>query len=78
MSSTEPSDRPEPMTDPAPDSAPGGPADAVEGHEELPPKTPDQPRSAQVEDGRVPDEIEKPEKMDEGERHVHPSDDDPA
>ncbi len=78
MSSSEPADRPEPTVDPAPDSGPGGPADVVEAHEEVPPATPDQPRSAQVESQHVPDEIEQPEEIDEEERHVDPSDDDPA
>jgi hypothetical protein len=46
--------------------------------DDLPPATPDQPRSAQVEEDEVPDEIEQPEEIDEEERHVDPSDDDPV
>ena len=62
---------PEPTTDPAPDFAPGGPADAprVDTDEQLP-ATPDQPRSAQVEEDQVPDEIDAPEDVDESEEHV--------
>ena len=35
-----------------------------------PPATPDQPRSAQVEEHQVPDEIDAPEDVDEDEEHV--------
>jgi hypothetical protein len=35
--------------------------------DDLPPATPDQPRSAQVEEKQVPDEIEEPEDVDEEE-----------
>ena len=77
MSSQDPPEKPEPSVDAPPDPGPGGPADAVEGHQTVPPAIPDQPRSAQVEDENVPDEIEQPEEVDEKERHEDPSDDDP-
>jgi hypothetical protein len=67
-------DAPEPTTDPAPDEGPGGPADVVErDRDDLPPVTPDQPRSAQVEDHHVPDGLEDPEELDEEEKDVDPS-----
>lgn len=79
MSDPNPSARPEPQMDPPPDEGPGGPADMVHrGEDDLPPATPDQPRSAQVEEAEVPDEIGQPEEIDEEERHVDPSDDDPV
>lgn len=53
---------PTPELDPAPDAAPGGPADAVErDKDDFPIQTPDQPRSAQMEESEVPDEIREPE-----------------
>lgn len=62
---------PEPTTDPEPDRAPGGPADAFEADTDSgAPATPDQPRSAQVEEHEVPDEIDSPEEVDEEEEHV--------
>ena len=62
---------PEPTEDPAPDRAPGGPADAFEPDTDSgAPATPDQPRSAQVEEHEVPDEIDSPEEVDEEEEHV--------
>ena len=74
-----PAEKPEPKTDPPPDSGPGGPADMVTSEEDdLPPATPDQPRSAQVEEESVPDEIETPEETDEGEKHVDASTEEPA
>lgn len=79
MSDPDLSERPEPKMDAPPDEGPGGPADMIHRDEEdLPPATPDQPRSAQVEDHEVPDELEEPEDVDEQERHVDPSDEDPA
>ena len=72
-------DRPEPRTDPAPDEGPGGPADMIERDpDDLPLATPDQPRSAQVEEKDVPDEIQESEEMDEGEKDVSPAEEDPA
>jgi hypothetical protein len=72
-------EQPEPTLDPPPDPSPGGPADRIDPDpDDLPLTTPDQPRSAQVEDSHVPDEIEQPEEVDEQERHVDPKDDDPA
>ena len=64
MSDPNLADRPEPQEDPAPDDGPGGPADMVRD-DDLPPATPDQPRSAQVEQEHVPDEIEEPEEKDQ-------------
>lgn len=62
---------PEPTTDPDPDFAPGGPADAAAvDTDDGPPATPDQPRSAQVEEHQVPDEIDAPEDVDEDEKHI--------
>ena len=46
--------------------------------DDLPPATPDQPRSAQVEEESVPDEIEEPEEVDEEEKHVDASTEEPA
>ena len=54
---------PEPAS--PPDDGPGGPADMIRDEEDGPPATPDQPRSAQVEDEHVPDEIDEPEDKDE-------------
>lgn len=60
-----------PTVDPAPDPAPGGP-DAVEHDEDdFPVVTPDQPRSAQLKEEQVPDEIEQP---DEGKQEGDESD----
>lgn len=64
---------PEPTLDPPPDESPGGPADRVERDpDDFPLTTPDQPRSAQVEEQHVPDEIEQPEELDEEERELGP------
>jgi len=72
-------DKPEPTADAPPDPGPGGPADWVEHDEDdFPLTTPDQPRSAQVEDQHVPDEIEQPEELDEEEKDVEPGDEPPA
>ncbi len=72
-------EQPEPRIDAEPDGGPGGPADSIErDQDDFPLVTPDQPRSAQVEDHQVPDEIEEPEDVDEQEKHVDPSDEDPA
>ncbi len=85
--STEPGEQPEPHTDDQPEShtdgppdeAPGGPADRVDRDEDdLPVTTPDQPRSAQVEEEEVPDEIEQSEEIDEEEKHVDASTEEPA
>ena len=74
-----PGEKPEPQFDAPPDEGPGGPADMVRsGEEDMPPATPDQPRSAQVEEEHVPDEIEQPEEVDEQEHHEEPQDDNPA
>ncbi|MCW2817947.1 MAG: hypothetical protein JWR42_734 [Marmoricola sp.] len=73
------SDAPEPTTDPDPEEGPGGPADVVErDRDDLPLVTPDQPRSAQVEDHQVPDGLEDPEELDEGEKDVDPAEDKPV
>jgi len=61
----DPGEKPEPEMDAPPDDGPGGPADMVErDDEEAPPAVADQPRSAQVEDEHVPDEIEEGEDKD--------------
>ena len=74
-----PGEKPEPQTDPPPDDGPGGPADMIHPDEDdKPPATPDQPRSAQVEEEEVPDEIEQPEEVDEEEKHVDASTEEPA
>jgi hypothetical protein len=74
-SSQDPSERPEPEMDAPPDPGPGGPADWVEHDEDdIPLVTADQPRSAQVEEQHVPDEIEEAEELDEGEKDVDPGD----
>jgi hypothetical protein len=59
-------EKPTPHTDPTPPEGPGG-ADSVPDWEaaEEDPVVPDQPRSAQVDEEDVPDEIEQPEEMDE-------------
>ena len=77
MSDPNPADRPEPTQDAPPDDGPGGPADMVHD-DDLPPATPDQPRSAQVEEEHVPDEIEHPEELDEEERDVDAGTEEPA
>jgi hypothetical protein len=84
----DPGEKPEPETDAPPDDGPGGPADMVRD-EEGPPEVADQPRSAQVEDQHVPDEIEEPEdkdkdvqkdekNVDEGTEDVDEDTDEPA
>jgi hypothetical protein len=79
MSSQEPAPKPEPEEDAPPDEGPGGPADMVHRDgDDLPPATPDQPRSAQVEQQHVPDEIEEAEEMDEEEKDADPSTEEPA
>ncbi len=79
MSDPNPADRPEPKQDAPPDDGPGGPADMVHpDKDDLPPATPDQPRSAQVEDAHVPDEIEQPEDLDEEEKDVDPGAEEPV
>ena len=79
MSDPNLSERPEPEMDAPPDEGPGGPADMVHrGDDDLPPATPDQPRSAQVEEAAVPDEIEQPEEIDEEEKDVDPGTEEPA
>jgi hypothetical protein len=78
-SSQEPGTKPEPQMDAPPDPGPGGPADWVDPDvDDVPLATPDQPRSAQVEDQHVPDEIEDPEDLDEEEKDVEPGDEPPA
>lgn len=79
VDSQNPGEKPEPRTDAPPDPGPGGPADWVEPDEDdTPLATRDQPRSAQVEDEHVPDEIEQPEELDEEEKDVDPGDEPPA
>lgn len=79
MSGTDVGDQPEPKLDAAPDEAPGGPADRIDRDPgDLPITTPDQPKSAQVEEDEVPDEIEQPEELDEEEKHVDASTEEPA
>ena len=74
-----PGSAPEPHMDAPPDEAPGGPADRIERDaDDFPLATPDQPRSAQVEEEHVPDEIEQPEDLDEDEKDVEPGDEAPA
>ena len=66
-------DAPVPSIDPEPEPGPGGPADAIQPDEDdHPPTTPDQPRSAQVTDGQVPDEIDTPEETDDSEGEGDP------
>ena len=78
-SSQDPGEKPEPQLDAPPDEGPGGPADVVHhDQDDLPPATPDQPRSAQVEEESVPDEIEQSEDIDEEEKHVDASTEEPA
>lgn len=73
MSGADLGEQPTPHLDAPPDDGPGGPADRIErDDDDLPLQTPDQPRSAQVEDQHVPDEIEEPEQLDEGEKDVEP------
>lgn len=73
MSGADLGQQPEPHLDPPPDPAPGGPADRVADEaDDLPLQTPDQPRSAQVEEHHVPDEIQAPEDLDEEESDVEP------
>ena len=79
MSTENTGDAPEPHTDAPPDPAPGGPADRVERDEDdFPVATPDQPRSAQVGEEELPDEIVEPEELDEEEKDVDPGDESPA
>lgn len=79
MTSTEPTEKPEPKTDAPPDEAPGGPADMIaRDKDDFPPATPDQPRSAQVEEASVPDELEEPEEIDAEEKDVDPGTEEPA
>ena len=78
-SSQNPGEKPEPRVDAPPDPGPGGPADWVDPDEDdVPLATPDQPRSAQVEDEHVPDEIEDAEDLDEDEKDLEPGDEPPA
>ena len=77
--SQNPGEAPEPREDTPPDPGPGGPADWVEhDDDDLPLATPDQPRSAQVEEQHVPDEIEEGEDVDEKEEDVDPKDESPV
>ena len=79
MSNETPAPKPEPTLDAPPDQGPGGPADMVErDKDDFPIQTPDQPRSAQVEEEAVPDEIEQPEELDEEEKDVDPGTEEPA
>jgi len=80
--SQDPGEKPEPQTDSPPDDGPGGPADMVRDDEDGPPAVADQPRSAQVEEEHVPDEIEEPEDkdkdVDEDEKNVDEGTEEPA
>lgn len=77
--SQDPGTQPEPTMDAPPEPGPGGPADRVEHDEDdLPLATPDQPRSAQVEEENVPDEIGEAEDLDEEEKDVKPGEEPPA
>lgn len=60
------SEKPTPHIDPDPPEGPGGP-DSVPDWEaaEADSVVPDQPRSAQIDEADVPDEIGEPEEMDE-------------
>ena len=80
MTTSDPGEQPEPHVDAPPDEAPGGPADRIERDpDDFPIQTPDQPRSAQIEEETVPDEIEEPEDTDEGEDDdLEPGDEPPA
>jgi hypothetical protein len=83
MSDSEPTPMPEPKEDAPPDEGPGGPADVfTHDQNDEPPATPDQPRSAQVEEESVPDEIEEPEDVDddvdEGEKGIDEATTEPA
>ena len=79
MNNPEPAPQPEPKEDAPPDEGPGGPADMIHRDEDdFPPATPDQPRSAQVKEEHVPDEIEDPEDLDEGEDEDLEPGDEPA
>lgn len=78
-SNQERGEQPEPELDAMPDEGPGGPADVVHrDKDDFPPATPDQPRSAQIEDEGVPDEIEHPEEIDAEEKDVDPGTEAPA
>ena len=78
MSNPDPAEKPEPQEDAPPDEGPGGPADVIHrDKDDFPPATPDQPRSAQVSDETLPDEIEEPEEMDEEEKEADPSTEEP-
>jgi hypothetical protein len=68
MSADDPGEQPEPKLDPAPEESPGAPADKIERDpDDFPLATPDQPKSAQVEQEDVPDEIEESEDVNEEE-----------
>ncbi|WP_027860091.1 hypothetical protein [Marmoricola sp. URHB0036] len=78
-SSQNPGEKPEPQMDAPPDPGPGGPADWIDPDEDdVRLATPDQPRSAQVEDDHVPDEIEDAEDLDEDDKDLEPGDEPPA
>ena len=65
MSSEDPGPQPDPETT-TPPPGPGGPADEIQlDPDDFPLETPDQPRSAQVEEEEVPDEIDQSEDVDE-------------
>jgi len=72
-------DAPEPTTDTDPDEGPGGPADRIERDaDDFPLTTPDPPRSAQVDDAVVPDELDEPDGSDDGADDVDPSEEHPV
>ncbi|MCW2780245.1 MAG: hypothetical protein JWR35_694 [Marmoricola sp.] len=52
-------------TDPEATENPGGIDAVVDDPDDLPPQTPDQPQSAQIQDHEIPDEIQEPEAPDD-------------
>lgn len=59
-----------PHLDPTPEEEPGGP-DAIERDpDDFPLVTPDQPRSAQLDEEEVPDEIDEPDDTGEADESV--------
>lgn len=61
-------DQPEPQADPEPEHGPGGPdAFDPDPEAERDPEVADQPLSAQVEEDKVPDEIEQTDDYDDAE-----------
>lgn len=72
-------DAPEPKVDADPDASPGGPADRIDRDaDDFPVTTPDAPRSAQVDDEVVPDELDQPDESGGEEEDVDPAEDEPV